>query len=69
MELFAQVEGEIHIRVFDLVGKQVFAERRQATTGNNVFLFDFASLGEALYLVQVESSEGIRESRRMVISR
>jgi hypothetical protein len=67
--LFSRSEGSVHIRVFDLVGKQVFAERRQATEGSNVYQLDLAALGEAMYLVQVEGPDGMRESQRMVISR
>ncbi len=57
------------VRLFDLPGKLVRAERVQADAGDRNYRFDFSDLSEAVYLIQVAGSDGPVYSGRLVIAR
>jgi subtilisin family serine protease len=63
------VEMPVDVRLFDLLGKQVFAERQSLIAGQNLLRFDFARLEPAMYLMQLDGAEGVLANTRIVIRR
>lgn len=69
MNLFSDREQEVFVRVFDMVGKMVHAEKYSTVAGTNVFRHDFSNLETAVYLIRVEGSDGRIDTERLVISK
>jgi hypothetical protein len=67
--LHYNAEAELNVRLTDLMGKEVFAERLQTMPGENTFQFDFSRLAGAVYLLQVDNGEGEKAHTKVVLKK
>jgi hypothetical protein len=69
VQINAQVDGIMYIRLYDMQGKMVFAESKAALAGANQFNFDFGNLPESIYLLQVGGDHLPVQSTRVMLTK
>ncbi len=65
----SSTEGPIFVRIFDMLGKQVYSTRKEAVAGSNNYPLDLRSLDQAIYLIHIEGPDGEVKSERIVVSK
>jgi len=69
LRLNSGVNEVIVIRIYDLVGKLVHSSREQSVVGINQYRLALTHLNPAIYLVQIEGSEGKVVTEKLVIGK
>jgi subtilisin family serine protease len=67
LDLHLAKADDVTIRVYDLLGKEVFAERQHIESGNQLLKIDLQFLKPAIYLLQVLGTDGVIGAQRVVI--
>lgn len=66
---YTEKSQEVSLKIFDMIGKEVYSEKMIAGNGENFFIFDGSNLNDGVYFYSVIDSQNRIITKKLVKSR